>query len=190
MAQGRTFGIIDTISTWLMRLVVINILWIGTTLAGLVVFGIGPATTASFIKIRGYLTGEKVSYVEAVRRYFLRSVLFSWILLLVGAILVVDYYFLFRWESSLANVFIGLAFFFTIFYLVVVAYGFIYISEGRTIKEAIKQSVIYFLRKPSMVITGLMSIVIGGFIISQLAVLLLFFSFSLGAVILALTFGK
>lgn len=45
------------ICDWIMRLAFVNLLWIGFTIAGLVLFGFYPATIAMFSVIRKWITG-------------------------------------------------------------------------------------------------------------------------------------
>ncbi|MBJ4025770.1 DUF624 domain-containing protein [Salmonella enterica subsp. enterica serovar Derby] len=53
---------------WLMRLAYLNLLWIGFTLAGAVIFGLAPATAAMFAVTRQWTLGKTVS--RCFRRFF------------------------------------------------------------------------------------------------------------------------
>lgn len=63
---------------WITRLAYLNILWILFTFAGLVVFGLSPATTAMFSITRKWVLGEKdipifSTFWETYKKEFLRS---------------------------------------------------------------------------------------------------------------------
>ncbi|HET7616371.1 MAG TPA: DUF624 domain-containing protein, partial [Bacillales bacterium] len=81
---------------WLTRLAYINILWLLFTLAGLVVFGFGPATNAMFALMRKWLLypEEDVpvwkTFYRIYRSEFVRSNVLTSIVFLLGVILYFD----------------------------------------------------------------------------------------------------
>ncbi|BDG36084.1 DUF624 domain-containing protein [Saccharococcus caldoxylosilyticus] len=55
MPSGLLDGKLYRVCEWITRLACINILWMLFTLAGLIVFGIAPATVALFTIVRKWL---------------------------------------------------------------------------------------------------------------------------------------
>ncbi|KHF40555.1 hypothetical protein LQ50_08490 [Halalkalibacter okhensis] len=51
-------GVIYRVAEWIVRLAYLNLLWIGFSLAGLIVFGFWPATAAMFAIIRRWRMGD------------------------------------------------------------------------------------------------------------------------------------
>jgi uncharacterized membrane protein YesL len=66
------------LTEWITRFAYVNILWIGFSLLGLVVFGISPATVAMFTIIRKWIMGESdipvfKTFWDSYKKEFLRS---------------------------------------------------------------------------------------------------------------------
>lgn len=82
---------------WIMWLAYINLLWIGSVLAGLIVFGIFPATVAMFTVIRHLLlkdtTGKQIlnTFALTYKREFFKSNVIGLIYTLVGYLLYLDF---------------------------------------------------------------------------------------------------
>jgi uncharacterized membrane protein YesL len=86
---------LNEICTLILKLVYIQLLWIGFTLAGLVVFGAGPATYAMFSVMRQWVRGNKdipvfKSFYRAFTTGFKESLGFGLFYLAGGVILYVD----------------------------------------------------------------------------------------------------
>lgn len=108
MDQGFT-GVFYQICTWIMRLIYVNILWIAFTILGLIVFGIGPATTALFAVTRKWLMGEREiavfpTFWESYRNEFITSNILLAILLVVGTVLYIDYRILIDLEGQIYSI--------------------------------------------------------------------------------------
>ncbi len=54
--KGKLYWVVE----WITLLAVLQLLWTGLTLLGLVLFGISPATVAMFTTLRKRLQGEDV----------------------------------------------------------------------------------------------------------------------------------
>src|SRR3954447_4661714 len=92
-------------TTWVIRLyeaadevfwaVRLNLLWLGFTLLGGVVLGVGPATLAAYTLARRHARGESFqalpAFVSVVRRQFLRGTALLLSVLGVSVFLVGDY---------------------------------------------------------------------------------------------------
>lgn len=95
---------IHYICDWCMRLAYVNVLWILFTLAGLVVFGIGPSTTAMFSVTRKWVMEGKETPVfstfwKAYRVEFIKSNILFCILFAIGYILFFDFRFLLNFDG-------------------------------------------------------------------------------------------
>lgn len=93
--QGWKSGLVR-FSEWIMRLAYLNLLWMGFTLLGLVLFGFVPATVALFAMIRKWMMGnlDDTSFFRGFwnfyRKEFLKSNGVGLILFIIGYILYVD----------------------------------------------------------------------------------------------------
>lgn len=94
---------------WIVRLAFVNILWIGFSLLGLIVFGVFPATVAMFTISRKWIQGETDlpifrQFWEVYRKEFLKANLFGLVLSIIGAILVIDLYILYSLDGIFSQV--------------------------------------------------------------------------------------
>lgn len=92
---------------WLLRLAVAHLLWIGGTLLGGVVLGVFPATAAVHEVLGGQGSGGNrddrglaAAFWYAYRRYFWRSQLLGYALLLSGVVLWGDLIFSLVWARN------------------------------------------------------------------------------------------
>ena len=98
MQPTGLLGLFYRVSEWVTRVAYLNLLWIGFSLAGVVVVGFMPATTAMFVVVRHWLTDDADSSVfpvfwAAFRKEFARSNLLGLILAALGVITYVDLHF-------------------------------------------------------------------------------------------------
>lgn len=81
-----------------LRMVYVNFLWFLTCAMGLIVFTIGPATYASFaVMDKLMFTKDDVpifkTFKHEFKTHFKHTLLLSWIILLVGHVMVIDFLF-------------------------------------------------------------------------------------------------
>lgn len=160
---------------WITRLAYLNILWILFTVVGLVVFGLFPATAATFAVTRKWQTGDTElpifkTFWEAYREEFKQANYLGFILFLIGFFL----YFDLRFAQSQTGFFHIFKFFFLgllFFYYVMLLYVFPVFShyQMKTL-EYIKHAFILALGRPlqsilmiigSVVVTYLMMFIPG-----------------------------
>jgi uncharacterized membrane protein YesL len=84
-----------TITEWITRFAYVNILWIGFSLLGLVLFGISPATVAMFSVIRKWIMGDSdipvfQTFWLTYKQDFLRSNGIGFVIALIAVIIYVD----------------------------------------------------------------------------------------------------
>ncbi|UCZ53903.1 DUF624 domain-containing protein [Bacillus shivajii] len=77
MQLGGTSGVIYRVSDWLMKLAVVNVMWIAFTILGLGVFGFYPAFIAMTTIIIAWKNGENPPYIktffQTYKRVFLKA---------------------------------------------------------------------------------------------------------------------
>lgn len=137
------------ITEWVLRLVWTNILWIGFTLLGLVVFGIMPATVALFTVTRKWAQKELdfsiwEVFKEAYVKEWKASNIMGLIFFIIGFILVADIRFFANIEGFY-GLFI-LIFFIVlslIFVMTLIFFFPIYVHYTFSTKAYLKQSFIY-----------------------------------------------
>lgn len=81
---------------WIMRLAYVNLLWIIFSFAGLVFFGVMPATIALFTIVRKWLMKEQEipiwsTFLTVYRKEFLKGNLIGLLIVVSGAFLVFDF---------------------------------------------------------------------------------------------------
>ncbi|MGF7089061.1 putative membrane protein YesL [Kroppenstedtia sanguinis] len=123
--MSRIFNICD----WIMKLAIVNLLWLVFTIAGLVIFGVAPATVAMFSVIRKWIMGEEdipifKSFWKYYRTDFLKSNLLGLTFFLIGCILYVDLKFALDYEGSFSTVFLVPVILACASYLLTLAYLF------------------------------------------------------------------
>lgn len=108
MEQNGIMGGIYNISNWIMRLFYVNLLWLLFSIAGLVVLGFFPATTAMFAVIRKWIIEDVnipvfKTFWEAFRAEFVQSNIIGYILLLVGYLLYINALFIKGIDNSVVT---------------------------------------------------------------------------------------
>lgn len=178
------------VSTWLMKILYLNILWITFSLAGLIVGGFFPATAAMFTVSRKWLQGEKdipltKTFINAFKKSFLQINMIGFLLLLIGLVLYVDYRF-FQGSENLILSFLTFPILLALFiYFIVTLFIFpVYVHYQFSTIQYIKHAFIMALGRP---LYSIMMIVGSYFVylaVSILPVLLLFASGSLLSIVL------
>ena len=103
--ENGGMGKIYQLTEWIMKLAYVNLLWILFSLAGLIVLGIAPATTALFAVCRKWIRGEAETAVfpafwKAYKESFLLSNIAGLLILVLGIVFYVDYQFFIRPDSA------------------------------------------------------------------------------------------
>ncbi|WP_181348094.1 YesL family protein [Thalassobacillus sp. CUG 92003] len=87
---------LDLLLQWITRLVTVNLLCIGASLAGLFIAGVFPATAAALGVSRKWLRGEEdfsvwKTFFHSYKKDFIAANLIGWLIAIVGIILYVNY---------------------------------------------------------------------------------------------------
>jgi uncharacterized membrane protein YesL len=96
MPMGRVMGGLFTVSDWIWKMALINILWILFTLTGFIVLGIIPATVALFTVVRKWNMKETDIpifriFFDTYKKEFLHANLVGLLMGAIGFFLFIDY---------------------------------------------------------------------------------------------------
>jgi len=88
-----------TLTEWITKFAYVNLLWIGFSLLGLVLFGISPSTVAMFAVIRKWLMGESdipvfQTFWDTYKKEFLRSNGLGLVLAILAIIIYIDLFYI------------------------------------------------------------------------------------------------
>jgi len=105
MLIGKTMGKLFTGCEWIMRFAYVNLLWFLFSIAGLIIFGIFPATVALFTIVRKWLLKETdfpiwQTFLSVYLNEFKNSNRLGLILILCGTFLVFDAFFIQTLEGA------------------------------------------------------------------------------------------
>ncbi|MGN7312619.1 YesL family protein [Alkalicoccobacillus gibsonii] len=105
MDMRGPMGGLQKIAEWITRMAYLNLLWLGFTLAGLVLFTIFPATFAMFAVLRKWIMGESdlpvfKTFFSYLKQDFIRANLIGLVLVVIGFVLYVDLQFLLTFSGE------------------------------------------------------------------------------------------
>ncbi|SFQ35572.1 YesL family protein [Salibacterium halotolerans] len=181
----RTVTGVDVIFRWVSRLALLNMLWLLTSLGGLVAAGVFPAVSAMLAVTRKWMMeGTEFpvvkTYFRHVKQDFWKANLIGWILTAAAILLYFNYEILHQWNSEF-SVIVTAAFYFIVFLFLLVCVNifplFVHYEAGvgALFKNAF---IIGFARLP---LTLLFLVLLGGMVYFSviLPAAFLFFSGSL-----------
>lgn len=128
MQMSGAMGGILRFSEWAMKLAYLNFLWILFTILGLGIFGIMPATVATFTIARKWLKQEEdvhigKTFFSTYKKEFIKSNGIGFILAMFGMILYVNYQYINVIENPIIHiVIVSFIFMMSIFYMILVLY--------------------------------------------------------------------
>ncbi|WP_256941198.1 YesL family protein [Bacillus sp. EAC] len=105
MLIGKTMGKLFTVCEWIMRFAYVNLLWFLFSIAGLIIFGIFPATVALFTIVRKWIQKETdfpiwQTFLSVYLNEFKNSNRLGLILISCGTFLVFDAFFIQTLEGA------------------------------------------------------------------------------------------
>src|SRR5699024_3710383 len=97
---------LEKIMKWIMRIALLNFLWIIYSLLGLIVVGIFPSTIAALGVARQWLIKDKEIkvwkvYKNIYKEEFIQSNIAGWILTFIGLVLYMNYQVMKAWQGEL-----------------------------------------------------------------------------------------
>jgi len=122
-------GLLYRCTEWIYKLALVNLIWIGLTIFGLVLFGVGPATAGLYSVLRKWMNGQTdcpifKTFFSVYKREFLRANLLSWSFIFAFFILYLDFKFISGFTGALHI--IGIAFLLSIFFLAIITFMYIF----------------------------------------------------------------
>ncbi|WP_026584049.1 YesL family protein [Bacillus sp. J33] len=142
----KTMGKLFSVCEWIMKLAYVNLLWFFFTIAGLIVFGIMPATVSLFTIVRKWQMKETElpiweTFLSAYKKEFRKSNLLGLMLLLIGGFLILDFIFLKQIAGFLKLVLFAPLLIISGLYLITLLYIFpVYVHYDLKITDYIKNS--------------------------------------------------
>lgn len=107
MDYDGLMGKLNDVFEWVMRFAYINVLWFAFTLAGLILFGIFPATAALYAVARKWKKGSEDipifrTFWEAYRKEFIKANILGYIMVAIGYFLYWDFNIIDHFEGMTA----------------------------------------------------------------------------------------
>jgi len=179
VAQGWKSAFVR-FTEWFSRIAYINLLWIGFTLLGLVVFGFIPATVAMFAVMRKWQKGnlnEPVlqSFWNFYRKEFAKSNSTGFVIVIIGYILYADIFIL-NFDDSLTMQIVKLLLYILAFvYLMILAFFFpVYVHFDMKWYQYLKMVTLMVFAAP---LQAVLMLLIGYgmfFVLAKMPILMLF----------------
>ncbi|WP_158633952.1 YesL family protein [Radiobacillus deserti] len=161
MLIGSGTGWLYRICEWVTRLVYVNLLWLGFSLLGLLLFGIGPATSSMFTVIRKWLNHDEDirvfrTFLEAFKKDYWKANLLFILLFIGGCLLYLDFLFIGQFSGTISSMLSGILLLLTAIYLVLLFTIFpVFVHFELTVIQSIKYAIHLGVSSPlSMVIIG------------------------------------
>lgn len=183
----------NQIFIWFSNLAYLNFLWVVFSLFGMIVLGIAPSTSALFAVIRKLHQGEeeipitKTFFTYYRKDFWMANALF-YILFAVGAILVVDMFFLYHVHNLLSTIFLYLLIVLSILYIIMLLFIFpVFVHFDLKLFGYIKQAFLIGMMNPLYVVMMVISLMVVHFILIYFKTLFFIFGGSLSALIIMAT---
>ncbi|QHE53027.1 YesL family protein [Pontibacillus sp. HMF3514] len=187
--QGVT-GKLYTFSTWVYRLAYLNVLWLFFTVIGLGVFGIAPATVASFGVSRKWVKDKDesnifLSFWQIYKQEFIKSNGIGFILFSVGFALYLNFQLTMMIDNIFMFTVIRVLFLisFFVYFLTVVFIFPVYVHFDLKVLQLLKQSFFIAIAAPLETIITLLLFSVVYFTLALIPGLIPFFGLSLFAFI-------
>ncbi|MCT2537069.1 YesL family protein [Aquibacillus koreensis] len=159
MPTSNLFSYLYSMCEGFTRLVYVNLLWILFSVIGLLLFGIGPATSAMFTVIRKWVVGQEdinvfQTFWQAYKQDFWKANAIMWILVLGAYLLYIDFLFIGNFGGLVTTLLSGLLLFFTLLYLLILVYIYpIFVSFKLKPLQYVKYAIHFGLSSPMSMLT-------------------------------------
>ncbi|MDG5472387.1 DUF624 domain-containing protein [Jeotgalibacillus sp. ET6] len=193
MGKGNVLNIAKLyfILEWIMWIAYINLLWIGSVLLGLVVFGILPATVAMFTVIRDLLinnaAGKDIfkTFALTYKKEFLKSNVMGFIMLLAGFILYLNFVFIQGIEGISYYVFFTGLLFIVFVYIITLFYLIpVYVHYDLSFFQYFRHAVLIGMVSPVVTIAMILGFILLYFLLNTIPGLIPFITASTIALLL------
>lgn len=150
---GRLFHFVYQFCQWLTHFFYLNLLWIGFSLLGGIIFGIFPSTIALFSIARKHTRREVgfpifKTFLKTYQKEFIQGNCLGWLFVLIGFILAIDLNFFRQMEGTFYAVMDVVTVITILIYGLILLYMFpVYVHFDLRISQYVKQAfLIAFLR--------------------------------------------
>lgn len=167
---------------WILRISTLNLLWILFTIAGGFIVGIFPATVSAYIIIKSWLKGNVdisifKSFKKTFKEEFITSNIIGLPLLVLGVILIIDYYILLNLNETWGTFILFLLIHITFIFIILIIYVFpIYTYYKCRIIKCYKLSILFGIRYPLHTVILIVNIIANFIIMLLVPGLIPFFS--------------
>lgn len=186
MQYQGVMGVVHYISNWIMRLAYVNVLWLIFSSAGLIIFGLFPATTAMFSVIRSWIIHDLDSPVfktfwKSYKADFIQSNIIGYFMLMIGYLLYINFMYIQTMAGKpIITLFFVLFFTFCLTFGVILLYIFpILVHYQLKTIEAIKSAFLIGLLSPFYTLLMISGMAAAYLLISFIPGMIPFFSGSL-----------
>lgn len=170
--------------TWVYKLALINVLWIGFTLLGGIVLGIFPATIAMFTVTRKWLTGREdiptvKTFISTYKKEFLKGNIVGYVMVIIGFLFFFDIKFFQTFDSGifyLNYLFVGL---FIIYCLMMLFIFPVYVHFKLSVFQYIKHSFLMLVISPLRTLSLFLMAFVIYYLTTQFTPALIFFGISI-----------
>ncbi|MDX8047225.1 YesL family protein [Gracilibacillus sp. S3-1-1] len=178
------------ISEWVMRVSVLNLLWIFFSILGLGIVGFFPATVAMYTIVRKWIKGETDvrifhTFTQTFKHSLWKANVLGYISVIGGLILYLDYVVIQRMDMML---YVGLGLLLltiTFYYVMIVFFLFpVYVHYDIKLIECFKYAFIIGAAYPLRTIYMLFTMFVIYYITASFPVIFLFFSGSIGSLLI------
>lgn len=182
--MGKASSRLYQLCEWILRLAYLNILWILFSIAGLIIFGVFPATTAAFTVARRWVNGESDlplfrTFVDSYKKEFWKSQVLGLFLFVSGLAL---YMYVGILDSQHSIIFTVLKYLiivvFFVYMMILINIFPIFVHYKLSIYQYIKSTIFVALLNPITTIVSLIGVIIMTMILLKFQGLMLFFSIS------------
>lgn len=168
MFSFEGFVRVNTVLTGAYKLVYLNLLWLVTTVAGLGVLGVGPASYALARYVdRWFRLGEEPpvtrAFFAAVREQYGRSVIVSWIYLAAGTVILTNVFGATSWYVQMLNVVALVVYAVSLFYV----FSVMAALDLRTLRETVAASLMLGFGSLHWTVLGGTAVLGAGYVLSQ-----------------------
>ncbi|SFJ50027.1 Uncharacterized membrane protein YesL [Halobacillus dabanensis] len=165
MQGGRLLAGVLALCNWVTHFALLNLMWVGCTLLGGIVFGIAPSTVALYTVTRKAAMGQTETrlvktFFKTFRKEFFRANGLALTLTFLGVVCFYDLHFFRQFEGILFEILSTVALICCLTFIIVLMYILpVYVHYDLKVLQTIKQALFIGFLKPSnlvlMIITGL-----------------------------------
>ncbi|WP_078554147.1 YesL family protein [Bacillus alkalicellulosilyticus] len=178
------------ICEWIMRLALVNLLWLSFTILGLVVLGIVPSTIAMYTIVRKWVMGETDirilrTFWGTYKREWLKSNRLGMILGAISAFIAVEYWIIYNVQEPLIQLSKYPLLLIFICFILLLLYVFpTYVHYDVNVRQVLKNSFLIMIINPAYNLVILLGLLLVYLSLTIVPALLLFFGGSVSAFVI------